>query len=275
MKTYNTRYLLPAAGLLLAAAAQAQFFATSSENRLLLALRNGTDSINVGFDIGPVTDFESTDPAHALPGVTKAALETAFGSLSGLKWTVGGFDQLGTTVPAKTDLWMTSDATVLTYAGGQNSTRTKIGGAIGNSTAPGTGFKNTQYGSAVGTNGRKISKPTDALQLTTWNNSSYSASMDGPGTSKWDNTSPYAVEDTVPTTPGSEVSMPLWYLPGNVNSGIAAEELGSIVFRVNSGGDLQALFVPVPEPASVAFAAVFALGALGLVRRNRASQIES
>lgn len=258
MNQQHARHVLTAAGLLLAANAHAQFFNPSHE-RMLIAFRNSTDTINVGFDIGAFSDYEATDAAHALPGVTQAALAGVFGNdLSDLRWSVGGFDQ-HPGIPAKTTLWVTtpSAANLITYGGGQNNTRTAMDTAI----------NNFGQGVALGSNGYRLNKADETAAV--WNGS-YSTQMGAAG--KWNATTSFVAETTTGADfndPGDSVAMALWSLSGTASSGAAGTKLGSIVLSLDGNGQLLANFQPVPEPASLAVAGMFGLGAIGLVVRRR------
>jgi hypothetical protein len=149
---------------------------------------------------------------------------------------------------------------LVTY-GGQAQTASAINSVINS-------FRNFPSEAVAGSTTSRSLDKADATP-SQWE-ASYSGKM-GSG-QKWNLTTTFLAETTTGADfndAGDSVSMALWKLPHNLSSGSPGTRLGTIRLSIDGGGDLQAMFAPVPEPSSVAVSGLLGLGALGWVIRNR------
>jgi hypothetical protein len=243
-----------AAGLLVLASGQAQFFTGSTtELEVIINFRNSVDDRNVGFDIGPTSAFSDPTAFFPLPGVTLGSLNAGFGGLfhpSDLRFSVAAYD-LVSGLPAKSHLWMSTPESTpqpVTQGSGQNIIRSGMQTAINT-------YKN--YGTPLGGNGMSLSQTE--VSSTAWSGS-YSDEM-GADPGKWNGNSAFGTETITDSDfyqAGDRAALALWYLDGG-SSGQQAQRLGTITLGYGEGGEFYATYtgMAVPEPSAAA------LGVLG------------
>ncbi len=217
---------------------QAQFFASGTENEVILSFRNASDDFNVGYDLGPISAFTNATSPFALTGIAADTLAAAFGQsdLSNLRFSMAAYDLIPK-VPAITDLWLTTPAaapTPTTSGSAHNSVRTAMSTVINT-------YK--QQGVLLGPNGRTLDKRR--VTSTQWTGS-YSMKM-GPDPGKWGNNLAFGTEaSTGPDfrDPGDRVELKLWYLPAEGGVGQPGKLLGTLTLGFNPGGTFYAVFTP-------------------------------